>query len=100
MRPKGLTSIGLHVKKPQTTQKGDPINERNVKICKEWIQKHWKMPDRFNNKETSYELKHDVEKEAGDYVSNGDFIAAAIDLGYEFRQVEDSPNAVFKMAKK
>lgn len=42
---------------------------------------------------TSYEMKHHAEKAAGDYVSNGALITAALIDGFKYRRLPDqSPN--------
>jgi len=44
-------------------------------------------------KRTSYSWKHDAERWAGDYVSNGMFIAAALAHGHVVQPIADTPNA-------
>lgn len=44
----------------------------------------------------SYGMKHVVEKAIGRYVSNGEFIAAALIAGYPYRH--DAPNTLFGMS--
>jgi hypothetical protein len=97
MRPEGLTAIGLPNKKKHA-HKNTPVNEEQVNICKEWIQKFCKERKTINPKVSSYGLKHEVEAWANNYIENGAFIAAAIDLGYRFKQDGDSPNALFTLS--
>ncbi|MFH8253192.1 hypothetical protein ACH3VR_22695 [Microbacterium sp. B2969] len=50
----------------------------------------------LNTQVGSYALKHLAEEDLGDYVANGELIAAAIIAGYPYRRGGDgSPNAVF-----
>lgn len=82
-----------------TYEKGertDPPDPRQVEICKAWI-KVWADPRRtINRRAHSYSLKHDVESQAGDYIPNGAFIKAALELGFQME--ERPPNAVFNMS--
>jgi hypothetical protein len=51
-----------------------------VQLCADWLcRQRWNI--RPGENFTSYGLKHIVEEETGQYVSNGDFIAAAILVG-------------------
>jgi hypothetical protein len=64
-----------------------PVDPGQVEVCKAWIEENLeKRPgtgvDRWH---TSYGLKHMVERDAGEYVTNGAFIRAALDLGYRIR---------------
>ncbi len=53
-----------------------------------------------NRRRGSYGLKHMAERDIGDYVSNGSFIAAAIHCGFPYRLKPDSPNVWFGMSEK
>jgi hypothetical protein len=68
-----------------------------VEICKTWIELYGRPKKAFGNR-SSYVLKHVVERWAGEYVTNGAFIEAARQLGYEYERIDRTPNAVFKMA--
>lgn len=65
-----------------------------VNLCLEWLERvrHNSTPNRG-----SYSLKHDVEHWAGQYVTNGAFIAAALFAGVPRKL--DSPNATFALRK-
>jgi hypothetical protein len=55
----------------------------------------------LNRKRTSYGLKHDAERAAGDYVSNGMMIAAALAMGFSAERTHaGSPNAHFNISSK
>jgi hypothetical protein len=55
----------------------------------------------LNRKRTSYGLKHDAERAAGDYVSNGMLIAAALAMGFSAERTHaGSPNAYFNISSK
>lgn len=52
----------------------------------------------FNTRFGSYGFKHLAEQWAGEYVSNGAFIAAALALGFRFRQdAGDGLNCTFNL---
>lgn len=54
-----------------------------------------------NRKRTSYGLKHDAERAAGDYVANGMMIAAALAMGFSAERTHSgSPNAHFNISSK
>lgn len=57
-----------------------------VEKCREWIRLFAKPQKSINPKAYSYTLKHRVEDWANKYVSNGDFIKAALLEGYKFSQ--------------
>ena len=48
----------------------------------------------------SYGLKHKAEEWAGEYISNGALIAAAIHLGIRYERDKDSPNVVLAVSSK
>lgn len=79
---------------------GDPPSVEQVKICKRWINEFVNKRKTINEDRSSYGLKHKVEMWAEDtsYVSNGAFIKAAVDLGYKYRRIRDTPNAFFNMS--
>lgn len=55
----------------------------------------------MNRKRSSYGLKHDAEREAGDYVANGMLIAAALALGFAAERTHaGSPNAYFNISSR
>jgi hypothetical protein len=72
------------------------IDTNQVEICKSWIKQWITKRKTINNKKWSYSLKGFVEKSSSEYISNGAFIRAAIDLGYTYRV--SSPNAYFNMS--
>jgi hypothetical protein len=55
----------------------------------------------MNRKRSSYGLKHDAERAAGDYVSNGMLIAAALAMGFSAERTHaGSPNAYFNISSR
>jgi hypothetical protein len=55
----------------------------------------------MNRKRSSYGLKHDAERVAGDYVANGIMIAAALAMGFSAERTQaGSPNAYFNISTK
>lgn len=111
---KGLTSAGLPTrlrvkdgkicyssdksgKLASLSPSGYPITRAQVDLCKEWIRLFCIPRKRENTRYGSYGLKHLVEEYYGGYVSNGAFIAAAEESGYEvIPQGSNSPNAGFR----
>lgn len=84
---------------------GDPTpfsepEQPQIELCKRWISTFAEPRKTLNSKTHSYGMKHIIEDWAGVYISNGAFIAAAIDLGYRYKQPQGtkSPNAVFNMS--
>jgi hypothetical protein len=73
----------------------DPVDPIRVQICERFIRRICVKRGSFNPKSFSYHMKHVVEDVAGVYISNGDFIQAAVNLGYEVKP--DGHNAIFKM---
>ncbi len=68
------------------------------KVC-EWLSTKKRIAT-INNHHSSYGLKHMVEQDLGEYVSNGVFIAAAIHCGFPYKIVTDSPNVYFGISEK
>jgi len=71
-------------------------NRPQVEICKLWLRLYITPRKTFNARHGSYGLKHYVEEWAGEYVANGAFIQAAIELGYKYKRY--GPNAIFNMS--
>jgi len=69
---------------------------RQVGLCADWIgrQEIIKSVTQYH----SYGYKHIVERESGEYIPNGAFIAAAVGLGLKYRIY--GPNASFNISKR
>ena len=76
---------------------GSPPVPSEVELCRDWLLLY-ATPATSCGRRSSYGLKHDVEKWAGRYVSNGAFILAALKNGYRVRSWPDSINATFFMS--
>lgn len=76
--------------------KGD-IRPHAVERCVEWLLAHDALERRktINHKVSSYYWKHVVERACGEYISNGEFICAALYLGYKMKA--HGPNAFFNI---
>lgn len=76
--------------------KGD-MNPDAVGLCIEWLFHHDAIDRRktVNPKISSYAWKHIVERHYKTYVANGEFICAALYLGYKMRK--RGPNAWFNI---
>jgi hypothetical protein len=97
----GLQS-DVELKKAGTPTRSPDENE--VKICAEWLAKFAKLSKRIQRKWTSHDLKELVQKwhrnqgEPSTYVSNGAFILAAVQRGYQVKHASASPNAYFNIS--
>jgi hypothetical protein len=67
-------------------------DRHQVELLAIWLQQH--MPSIKGPRRSSYGLKHVVEDRFGEYVSNGEFIAAALIAGFKIQTVYDSPNCI------
>jgi hypothetical protein len=75
--------------------RGNLPSSAEVEACKQWLLKYAKkkrLPE--GRRLNSDYLKHLVEDTFGQHVTNGAFIQAAIDLGFEYSTI-DGPNAFF-----
>ena len=69
-----------------------------VNLCAEWLLEHDGLDRRktINMGFSSYSLKHAVERAKGQYIANGEFICAALALGYKMRRPKHkTANAFF-----
>jgi len=87
---------------PELTQFGfggeGEIRMEAVNLCAEWLLEHDGLDRRktINRSLSSYGLKHAVERDKGIYVANGEFICAALALGYKMmRPKHKTANAYF-----
>ena len=78
----------------QPRQRCHPPSMEGVQLCVEWLLGHDALDRRktINYKMTSYGWKHVAERAIGEYVSNGDFICAALYLKYKMKRDGTSPN--------
>jgi hypothetical protein len=72
--------------------------EQFEKVC-EWIRSNLRPQRTFNQRRSSYALKHVAEADMEHYCTNGLLIAAMIHCGYAWRPVEATPNAAFKVSE-
>ena len=89
---------------PDLTQFGfggeGEIRMRAVNLCAEWLLEHDGLDRRktINMNHSSYGLKHAVERDKDEYVANGEFICAALALGYKMRRPKHkTANAYFNI---
>lgn len=62
-----------------------------------WISANLKPTKRIVPRYGSYVLKHLYENARGEYIANGQFIAAALMAGLRCRPIKGSPNVVFNV---
>jgi hypothetical protein len=79
-------------------ERAELLNSSDVctKVC-EWLSKIRPIK-RLNRWHSSYGLKHFAEREIGEYVSNGQFIIAAIHCGYKYGE-DGTLNVCFAMSE-
>jgi hypothetical protein len=70
-----------------------------VEACKKWLLYNAIQRKNKHSHASSYLLKHVVEAETGQYIYNGAFIKAALEIGYTayWNDVHDGPNCDFNM---
>ncbi len=94
-------SNGLNNHTSDPDESPSPVH---VAICRAWIELNCAPRKSINTRHSSYGLKHVVEVDSRgpqgyEYVTNGAFIQAALDLGYKaVRCHYSSPNAHFNMS--
>ena len=70
-----------------------------IALCREWLSRFAEKTIAIRSRHSSYFYKHKVEQWAGEYISNGAFIVAAIAEGHRAKRVRPhSPNAFFNIA--
>lgn len=77
---------------------GGDIRPEAVQKCVAWLLQHDALERRktVNTKVSSYTWKHVVERYCDSYIANGEFICAALHLGYKMK-TSDGPNAWFNI---
>jgi hypothetical protein len=73
---------------------------RGFQLCCQWLALYRRRKTVNPAIGTSYKLKHAVEEWAGEYVSNGTFIAAVIHLGISYTLCGDLPNIMIGISSK
>ena len=80
-----------------STRPEDQIVLTELTDIRDYIQAHFpRSRIRFNQKQSSYGLKHKLERKLGRYVHNGELIAAMVLCGYSYKII-DGLNCVFNM---
>lgn len=84
-----------------------PVEESQVVAAQAWLREFavkgtlWTDDDAntaHKDYPTSYGMKHSAERWAGQYISNGALIVAALREGFDVKPVDDDhPNAVFRL---
>jgi len=74
------------------------VNSKNVQAARQWIRDNVTPTHTFNKSRTSYGLKHDVERSVKHYISNDEFIQAAILEGYRTLSDNTGVNLYFNMS--
>jgi hypothetical protein len=72
---------------------------RQVELCKKFILEHGrKLKNVSKRNGTTYMWKHVAEKVVGEYITNGAFIQAAIELGFTVKQIPGRPTGILNMS--
>ena len=77
-----------------------PPDPDQVKLARAWIEDNVSPRKTIRKQVSSYALKHMCEQDCGEYVGNGAFIQAALDLGYQAQDNGTGRNAWFNFAIK
>ncbi|HYH64920.1 MAG TPA: hypothetical protein VD866_09525 [Urbifossiella sp.] len=56
--------------------------------------------ERINHRRSTYGLKHIMQRETGEYVTNGAFIAAAIHMGFKWRVLPGEINVLLGVSER
>lgn len=87
-QPLYLTDNGFINTKSEAT----PISDKEmVKMVEEWLKEN-AVKSKRKYKHASCKLKHDVEEDLNTYITNGAFIQACLNLGFQVDRIEESPN--------
>jgi hypothetical protein len=73
----------------------EPPDSNQVELAKAWIEDNVSPRKTIRKTVSSYALKHMCEQDCGEYVGNGAFIQAALDLGYRAQDNGTGRNAWF-----
>lgn len=95
--PKNLYRNGFN------SENKSSVDLNSIKSSRDFIRDNLKKTKSINKRVGSYKLKHAVEIYYNNnlFMGNGDFIAAMILEGYEYkRESKDSPNAYFNLSQK
>ncbi|HZF69834.1 hypothetical protein [Sulfuricurvum sp.] len=84
-----LSDNGFVNTKAEATSIRDP---ESVEMVEEWLKEN-AVPSTKKYKDSSYPLKHVVEKELKKYISNGAFIQACINVGFKVERNDGGLNA-------
>lgn len=76
------------------------FNEERVQAAIDWLADKPRTKNVNCSQRTSYGLKHIMERQTGTYVMNGEFLAAALFLGFKLRRVQDTPNGHLNISSK
>ncbi len=88
-----IDAIGIVIGIVTTKRETHIINSNQVRICRAFLERCERTK---TGRIGSYGLKHVIERAAGEYVSNGACIQAAVDLGIVATPIEPhtgNPNA-------
>jgi hypothetical protein len=70
-----------------------------IAACAAWLSRRSETKA-INRRRTSYGWKHAVEAEAGRYIANGAFLAAAIGLGWRYEKCAGGLNALLPISQR
>lgn len=76
------------------------LNKEVIGRCQKAIADTLEPVEGFNRNITSFALKQFIEKQLGEEVSNGEFIAAMLASGYAYERLKCTPHCYFNAVKK
>ena len=77
-----------------------PLSKERVQKVADWISTRFEKSTRLYKIDSSYSIKHIVEKNMGEYIANGELIAAMILIGFKYQRIPASPNVYFYVKNK
>lgn len=92
-----LTVSAHGIQWPKSTPCDVPPDPREVEICRTFLARCERVA---HPQRGSYGFKHVIQSWAGEYVSNGALIRAALDLGIECVVQRGNPNAILAVGKR
>ena len=97
--PKNLTRFGFVDEKDVPNYDRIPPKKELAELIA-FIDEHLAKRKTINTSVSSYGMKHIVERKIRKYVANGDFIAAMIHCGFEYKTYVGDPNCFFNVSAK
>lgn len=92
-----ISSNGIEWPGGDTSFAATAPDSHQVDLCRTFLARCWRTK---HPRQGSYWMKHVVQNWAGEYVSNGALVQAALTLGIGFSVCEGSPNGILTVSKR